>query len=67
MLGLAQKMMSKECKNCIWFDKCGQEDVCESYEPSSTEEEESANAAAYEDDLKNRHTLYKRQIFEQNR
>lgn len=30
----------KDCKNCIWFDQCHEEEACEHYSPVDQEEED---------------------------
>ena len=58
--------MKKKCESCIWYDKCHEEEACEYYEPTSTEEQELAEKAEYEEDLRMRHELYQEQVEEQN-
>lgn len=57
-------MNEKTCKKCVWFDQCGQEKVCEYYDPVSIEEAERAAEAEYEDDLLTRHKEYKEAVKE---
>lgn len=56
----------KNCKNCIWFDQCHEDEVCDSYEPASLEEQEATEIEAYEEDLHMRHELYMEQVAEQD-
>ena len=56
----------RECKNCIWFDQCGQNDICEDYDPCDMTETEQENIQTYINDLDERHSLYMEQIKEQN-
>lgn len=56
----------KNCKNCIWFDQCHEDEVCDSYEPASLEEQETMDIETYEDDLRMRHELYMEQVEEQD-
>lgn len=56
----------KNCKNCIWFDQCHEDEVCDSYEPASLEEQEAMGIEAYEEDLRMRHELYMEQVEEQD-
>lgn len=56
----------KNCKNCIWFDQCHEDEVCDSYEPASLEEQEAMDIEAYEEDLRMRHKLYMEQVEEQD-
>lgn len=56
----------KNCKNCIWFDQCHEDEVCDSYEPASLEEQEAMDIEAYEEDLRMRHGLYMEQVEEQD-
>ena len=58
--------MSKKCENCIWFDQCHEDEVCDSYEPASLEEQEAMEFEAYEEDLRMRHELYMEQVEEQD-
>ena len=58
--------MSKKCENCIWFDQCHEDEVCDSYEPASLEEQEAMDIEAYEEDLRMRHKLYMEQVEEQD-
>ena len=58
--------MSKKCENCIWFDQCHEDEVCDSYEPASFEEQEAMDIEAYEEDLRMRHELYMEQVEEQD-
>ena len=58
--------MSKKCENCIWFDQCHEDEVCDSYEPVSLEEQEAMEIEAYEKDLRMRHKLYMEQVKEQD-
>lgn len=53
-----------DCKNCIWFDKCGCDHVCEYYETAGLEE--AASRAEYAIDLLERDILYRKQVEEQN-
>ena len=52
----------KNCKNCIWFDQCHEDEVCDSYEPASLEEQEAMDIEAYEEDLRMRHEYYMEQV-----
>lgn len=56
----------KNCKNCIWFDQCHEDEVCDSYEPASLEEQEAMDIEACEEDLRMRHELYMEQVEEQD-
>ena len=56
----------KYCKNCIWFDQCGQDCVCGEYEPASIEESEEELINEYIADLAERHEVYAEQLAEQN-
>lgn len=56
----------KNCKNCIWFDQCHEDEACDSYEPVSLEEQDAMDAAEYEKDLRERHEIYQEQIAEQD-
>lgn len=56
----------KYCKNCIWFEQCGQDCACSEYEPASIGESEEALIDAYIADLTERHELYAEQLAEQN-
>lgn len=58
--------MSKKCENCIWFDRCNEDAVCEDYESGSLEEQEGADIEAYYADLRWRHEIYSAQIDEQD-
>lgn len=58
--------MSKKCENCIWFDQCHEDEVCDSYEPASLEEQEAMDIEAYEEDLRMRHEHYMEQVEEQD-
>lgn len=58
--------MSKKCENCIWFDQCHEDEVCDSYEPASLEEQEAMDIDAYEEGLRMRHELYMEQVEEQD-
>ena len=53
-----------DCKNCIWFDKCGCETACEYYETETLDE--ASSRMEYIKDLYERDILYKQQIEEQN-
>ena len=53
------------CENCIWHDKCASEEPCDFYEPEELEDE--IDVAAYEEDLRMRHKLYKKQEAFQNK
>lgn len=55
----------KNCKNCIWFDQCYEDEACDSYEPMSIEEQEAVDAEGYERELLMRHEHYQEQIDEQ--
>lgn len=59
--------MKKSCKNCLWFDKCPAIDVCDNYDPVHMEEQEAADAAEYEEDLRSRHEYYQAYVSEQNK
>lgn len=54
-----------KCENCIWFDQCHEDEVCDGYTPASFEEQEAMDIAEYEADLCARHELYQEQIAEQ--
>ena len=56
----------KKCKNCIWFDQCGQENACEDYTPVSEAEYDAIQAGEYDSDLSLRHNIFMEQIEEQN-
>ena len=58
--------MSKKCENCIWFDQCHEDEVCDSYESASLEEQEAMDIEAYEEDLCMRHELYTEQVEDQD-
>ena len=58
--------MSKKCENCSWFDQCHEDEVCDSYEPASLEEQEVMEIEAYEKDLCMRHEMYMEQVEEQD-
>lgn len=58
--------MSKKCENCIWFDRCHEDEVCDSYDPASLEELEAMDIEAYEKDLHMRHELYMERVEEQD-
>lgn len=58
--------MSKKCENCIWFDQCHENEVCDSYEPASLEEQEAMDIEVYEEDLRMRHEYYMEQVEEQD-
>lgn len=57
---------TRKCENCIWFNQCHEDEVCEDYFPASTEEQEAAEIEEYEADLYMRHELYQEQVAEQN-
>ena len=57
---------TKNCKNCIWFDQCHEDEVCNSYEPASLEEQEAMEIEAYKEDLHMHHELYMEQVAEQD-
>lgn len=57
---------TKKCENCIWFDQCTQEGVCDDYTPVSLEEEEAEQIAEYESYLQDRHEYYQELVEEQN-
>lgn len=59
-------MEEKKCEKCIWFYQCGSNAACENYYPVSDEEREAAAIEEYEQDLRQRHKLYSRQIKEQD-
>ena len=56
----------KNCKNCIWFDQCHEDEACDSYEPASLEEQEAMDIEVYEEDLRMRHAYYMEQVAEQD-
>ena len=58
--------MSKKCENCIWFDQCHEDEICDSYAPASLEEQEAMDIEVYEEDLRMRHELYMEQVEEQD-
>lgn len=58
-------MIDKKCINCIWHDQCHEDEVCDSYEPASIEEQEVIDAEEYARDLFMRHEYYQEQIDEQ--
>lgn len=58
--------MDRKCLNCIWHDRCHEDEACESYEPLSLEEQEDAEAEAYNEDLRMRHEFYLEQVAEQD-
>jgi hypothetical protein len=55
-----------KCKNCIWFDQCGQENACEDYTPVSEAEYDDMQAKEYNSDLSLRHDICTKLIEEQN-
>ena len=59
-------MNKKECKNCIWFDQCGEDKACGFYESASDEEQKEIDENEYITDLQERHQAYEEQIEEQN-
>lgn len=57
---------TRKCENCIWFDQCHEDEVCDSYEPTSLEEQEVMEIESYEEDLRMRHEFYMEQVAEQD-
>ena len=57
---------SKNWKNCIWFDQCHEDEVCEGYEPASLDEQEAIDIEAYQQDIDERHKVYSLQVEEQD-
>lgn len=57
----------RKCEDCIWFDQCHEDEVCDCYDPSSNEEQETSLLNTYEADLNMRHELYQEQIDEQGK
>lgn len=57
---------TKKCENCIWFDQCHEDEVCDDYTPASAEEEEAMEIKAYKEDLRMRHEIYSQQVAEQD-
>lgn len=59
-------MKTRKCEDCIWFDKCNeQESVCEDYYPASEEECDEMLSKQYVADLDERHKYYQELIKEQ--
>lgn len=59
-------MTYRKCKNCIWFDQCHEDEVCDDFEPASLEEQEAMSIEEYEADLRMRNEYYQEQISEQD-
>ena len=57
----------KNCKNCIWFDQCHEDEACDNYEPASLEEREDMDSTEYARDLRMRHEMYQEQVVEQDK
>lgn len=57
---------TRKCENCIWFDRCREDEACDSYEPASLEGQEVIDRETYEEDLRTRHELYMEQVAEQD-
>lgn len=56
-------MGHRKCEDCIWFEQCGQEEICECYTPESMEEDDINN---YNEDLMMREDVYAEHLDEQN-
>ena len=54
----------QNCKDCIWFDKCGSTTPCEYYETEDSPYTEKINN--YKHDLAMRESVYEELIDEQN-
>lgn len=55
-----------KCENCIWFDQCHENEICDNYTPASTEELEDMDMSDYNGELRIRNSLYQRQVNEQS-
>lgn len=60
-------MMDRKCENCIWSDKCHEEEACDGYEPAFLEEQEDIDVAAYNADIRMRYEYYQAIVTEQNK
>ena len=59
-------MEAPKCKDCLWFDRCvEQEVVCEYYYPTSDDEVSALESAMYIADLDERHAIYQELVKEQ--
>lgn len=56
----------RNCKNCLWYDKCGQDSACEYFEAASDADSIEELTKAYTRDLRERHDYYVGQVEEQN-
>lgn len=52
----------RDCKNCIWFDQCGQEEPCEYYETANTADK--LTIKSYNRDMELRDLVYRSVIDE---
>lgn len=48
-------MTKRHCCHCIWFDKCGQDAICDSFSPVN---DDLIAGFTYEQDLRERVKLY---------
>lgn len=59
-----KKSIREKCEFCVWFDTCGNNEICEYYSPSG--EQDSNETRDYIKDLEERDLLYKELVEEQN-